>query len=129
MTILLVDDDPEDQYIFIEATDQLADIAVVTAGNGLEAIELLSGNLLPDIIFLDLNMPKMDGLDFLRANVGARYFNGPIVVLSTSTYRVEMEECLRLGAARVYSKPASIEELEKIVLEVLEMPLVLSELV
>lgn len=118
--ILLVEDDPEDQYIFIEATKHFPDLVISTARNGIEGIALLSGGLLPDIIILDLNMPKMDGLEFLKANSVFNYFDGPVVVLSTSGAVRERDECLKWGAVKVYSKPDSMSELERMVEEMFD---------
>ena len=60
--LFLIDDDPDDQHIFAEALLEVDDsVSLLTASNGLDALERLTDATLPlpDLIFLDLNMPKM----------------------------------------------------------------------
>jgi CheY-like chemotaxis protein len=103
MTILNVDDDLEDQDIFTEAIgfiDPL--ITCIKANNGLEGHELLfndENQLSIDYIFLDINMPKMNGIEllsFIKKN--DRLKNIPIYVLSTSCSKREQAEINLLGA-------------------------------
>ena len=67
--ILLIDDDEDDQELFLEAIDDLAESVVIKVlDNAKTALQVLeSKQLMADLIFLDLNMPIMDGQDFLRA--------------------------------------------------------------
>jgi CheY-like chemotaxis protein len=65
--IFLVDDDTDDQQFFVEAISGLKNISLSgVANNGSEALNVLNNStLLPDFIFLDFNMPFMNGMQFL----------------------------------------------------------------
>jgi CheY-like chemotaxis protein len=103
MTILNVDDDLDDQEIFAEAIgiiDPL--ITCINANNGLEGRELLFNDekqLSIDYIFLDINMPKMNGIELLSLiKKNDRFKNIPVYVLSTSCSKREKAEINLLGA-------------------------------
>ena len=109
MTILLIDDDPDDQEIFKEAVAVVAPEAhFMVARDGEEGLDLLhSLTLLPDFIFLDVNMPKMDGKEFLKRVKEDPALNEiPVVVYSTSKHKSELGEYFRLGAANYITKPS-----------------------
>lgn len=89
MHILLIEDNEGDQFLFQEIAQRAApNCKISIAGDGQEAIDLLTAeNFIPDIIFLDINMPRMNGHDFLAAygkNIEAKGI--PVYVLSSSTY-------------------------------------------
>jgi CheY-like chemotaxis protein len=120
--IMLVDDNPAD----IELTkDTLADcklrLSIVTAADGQQALELLEGNLtrgerLPDLILLDLNMPRLDGsglLAWLRARDELKAI--PVVVLTSSDAEQDIIKSYKLGANCYVNKPVGLEEFQKIV--------------
>jgi CheY-like chemotaxis protein len=69
MQCLLVDDDLDDQEIFLMTLEKInKNIKCLTANNGVEALSLLTQNsFVPDYIFLDVNMPKMNGIECLRS--------------------------------------------------------------
>jgi two-component system response regulator BaeR len=107
MTILVVDDEPQIAQI---ATDYLrrAGFEVEIAGDGVRALDSFRGRR-PDLIVLDLGLPKMDGLDVARAI--RRESDTPIVML---TARVEEDDRLRgfeIGADDYITKPFSPREL------------------
>ena len=94
MRILLIDDDKDDQVLFLEAVNHITGEAVCeTADNGLKGFQLLvSSNELPDIIFLDLNMPLMNGrqtLDAIRST--PRFQSITIIIYSTSNSEADMK--------------------------------------
>ena len=112
--ILLVDDDRVDVMTTKRA---LKDIHVTnpvyTAGNGEEALELLRDEKTdkPGIILLDLNMPRMNGTDFLsaiKADVELRQI--PIIVLTVSNDEIDKEKCFQHSAAGYIVKPHNYEE-------------------
>ena len=75
-----------------------------------------SGAPPPSLVVLDLNMPRVRGqevLEFIRRHAALRSL--PVVVLTTSTRPSEMEECRRLGAAAIYTKPPSFDGLVDLV--------------
>ncbi|MES2649257.1 MAG: response regulator [Bacteroidota bacterium] len=87
-TILLIDDDPDDQELFCELIhDMNENYYCVTANDGREAIDLLlhSKENLPRLILLDLHMPRMNGFEFLKVVSQDEQLNSiPIVVYATS---------------------------------------------
>ena len=107
--ILLVDDDRVD---VMTAKRALKDINVTnpvyTAGNGEEAIELLRDEKTekPGVILLDLNMPRMNGIEFLRLiKNDASLKRIPVVVLTTSKEEEDKVESFSLGVAGYMIKP------------------------
>lgn len=107
-TCFLIDDDIDDQEIFLSVLEDIApSIRCYTATNGQEAISKLSSEeIKPDLIFLDLNMPLMNGKQFLKAcNLldGCRHI--PVIVLTTSSDKNSIEETMQLGARDYITKP------------------------
>ena len=109
--LFLVDDDIDDQQIFAEALSELDDsINLLTAFSGLEALDTLreSTSRLPDLIFLDLNMPKMNGKQFLKEmKSNSTLANIPVVIYTTSSAKTDKDETLELGAQGFIVKPDS----------------------
>lgn len=105
--ILLVDDDPDDQLLFREAleyADEGADFSI--ASNGIEALAALEDENVPDIVFLDLNMPIMNGEECLKAIRGNTSWQKlPVVIYSTSVAPEHEKKLLRSGATAVLKKP------------------------
>ena len=114
MLILVVDDDKEDRALFCEAASGIDnDIKFLIAEDGLEALKILDQTaVLPNYIFLDINMPKMNGKEFLtRAKKNARFKQIPVVMYSTTSQAKEIEECFKLGAYDFLIKPPSFQKL------------------
>ena len=94
------------------------EIAVVS--DGVEAIDFLfatgkhagrDASLLPQVVILDLKLPKVDGLEVLaRVRSDARTREVPIVVLTSSDEEKDLEECRRLGADSYVRKPIGFPE-------------------
>ncbi len=114
MVVLNVDDDLEDREFFCDALREIDPaITCLVAGSGMEALNLL-GNLtvMPDFIFLDINMPMMDGKQCLKSlKAIPEYEQIPVIMYSTSTDNREIRECYRLGAVDFLIKPHSFEKL------------------
>lgn len=111
-TILLVEDDKDDQEFFTNALSGIIDApAVSLAYNGKEAIDILHKSLiLPSMIFMDINMPIMEGIECLRYIMRDPLMNGiPVVVLSSESYY--KEKALNLGAVGFIKKQISISDL------------------
>ena len=84
---LLVDDDPDDQEVFLTALADVSTSALcLVAPDGDRALELLyNEETMPDYIFLDLNMPRMNGFEFLAALKKSKILkNIPVIVYSTT---------------------------------------------
>ena len=114
MIVLNVDDDLEDREFFCEALREIdASITCLVAGSGMEALSLLQAQApLPDYIFLDINMPMMDGKQCLKALKSIPEFEAiPVIMYSTSTDSREIRECYKLGAVDFLIKPPSYEKL------------------
>jgi len=109
--LFLVDDDIDDQHVFAEALSEIDDsINLLTAFNGLEALETLReiSSRLPDLIFLDLNMPKMNGKQFLKEmKSNSTLAHIPVVIYTTSSAKTDKDETLELGAQGFIVKPDS----------------------
>jgi CheY-like chemotaxis protein len=127
LRILLVDDDLEDRELFEMALQELRlNADVRTARDGVDALEQLSSpvSAVPDIIFLDLNMPRMDGRQLLvRLRSQDRYRQVPVVVYSTSTASTERQSVQRLGATDYLVKPNSFGTLCKGLKDVIRLQL------
>lgn len=110
--VLLADDDKDDREIF---SDMLADVdkSVVYEGvkDGMAAIEALANKKTkPDIIFVDINMPVMNGWDLLKElKSNIEYEDIPVIIYSTSTGARERKTALDLGALCFVTKPESVK--------------------
>jgi CheY-like chemotaxis protein len=102
MVILCVDDDPEDREIFFEAVkESFTDVTFISADDGEAAYDLLTNPLtgIPDYIFLDINMPLMDGIKCLTLIKGNRNLkNIPVIVYSTTSSKQEIAKVESMGA-------------------------------
>lgn len=112
MVLLCIDDDPEDVELFIDAVKMIDRThTCMVAINGIEALSTLA-NIIPDLIFLDINMPVMDGRETLaKIRSDERLRSVPIFILSTSNDLKEAEACSKLGATKWLVKPSSFTEL------------------
>ncbi len=116
LRILIVDDSPA-MRAYVRRTVQLASLPVKTvfeAGNGQEALEIVNQeNEAPnklDLVFADLNMPVMNGEEFvakLRAN--ERDVNLPVLIISTDATQRRVLKLRELGAQGYISKPCQPE--------------------
>lgn len=116
MKCLFIDDDMDDQEIFSFALKSLdKSVDVVTAENGIEALKILRSEkeFVPDFIFLDLNMPKMNGKDTLPELRKLPWIeNVPIFIYTTSSQERDRLSAQKLGATDFISKESSIERLK-----------------
>ena len=95
--VLFVEDDPEVAQMY-RLKLELDGYAVEVAIDGLQAVQMATGNP-PDIIFLDIRLPKLDGLAVLEAlRADERTKQVPVVILSNYSERELVERGLRLGA-------------------------------
>lgn len=114
MVVLNVDDDQEDREFFCEALKEIdPSIVCLLAGSGAEALSLLQSHMpLPDYIFLDINMPMMNGKQCLKKLKSMTELQAiPVIMYSTSTDTREIRECYSLGAEDFLIKPNSFEKL------------------
>jgi CheY-like chemotaxis protein len=123
LTILLVDDDADDIEIFNDALKQIDNsITLITAHNGQDALQILSSDILekPDHIFLDINMPLMNGLDCLDKIRNQEKLAIPVTIYTTSKNYSEYNRCMQLGADFL-QKPHDYTNLMGVLREKIEM--------
>ena len=118
MLVFLVDDDYEDHEIFKMAFDKIEpSYALMTAENGIDALEQFKNkDLKPDIIFMDINMPDMDGFEataLIRKLQGIKK-NIPIIALTADAMKEDKERCLQEGMNDFISKPFRLIEIESV---------------
>ena len=128
-TLMIVDDDADDRYFFKRAVKKINELyECLEAVDGHYAIEQLRAALeLPDYIFLDINMPRMNGRECLaELKKDIRLKNIPVIIYSTSTHSEDVELSIQLGAAYYLSKSSDIHQLpEQIInaIRIVEMKL------
>ncbi|MDP5062288.1 response regulator receiver domain-containing protein [Maribacter spongiicola] len=115
MDILLIEDDLIEVMKLKRTVSKLnLKHTIIEAKNGEEALNFLrSGEKLPDIILLDLNMPRMNGIEFLailKADELLQYL--PTVILTTSENRADLLKCYQAGIAGYVIKPLKYEDYE-----------------
>ena len=112
--ILLVEDDQVDAATIKRAIEDLEISAnLVHMIDGEQALNYLRDkcNKKPSVIFLDLNMPKMDGIEFLKVIKADKTLQQiPVVVLTVSSQEQDIVESFNLGIAGYVTKPAGYEE-------------------
>ncbi|WP_247235643.1 response regulator [Telluribacter sp. SYSU D00476] len=112
---LFIDDDAEEHEIFTIAMIRLNPfLNCVTVKSGTHAVEKLQNdvNFTPDYIFLDLNMPGMDGKQCLaHLKKIDRLERVPIIIFSTSSNETDVKETMKLGSHGYVVKPDTISEL------------------
>ena len=85
---------------------------VAQAGDGQEAIESLRrGDVTPDVVFLDVRTPRMDGLEVLREIQNERLTTAPVIIISAYGDSSKMIEAMRLGAYDYVTKPLDADEI------------------
>ena len=121
-SILLVEDSPEDYEAIVRAFKKSGlDIPIYHCSDGDEALDFIfakkekevEGNeILPDLIILDLNLPATGGIEVLEAlKKNELYKKIPVVVLTTSAYDEDIENCYNLGVNSYVRKPVNIPDL------------------
>ena len=112
-TLLLVEDNPDDEALTLRAfrKHNLSN-EVMVARDGVEAIGILhGGGPLPQVVLLDLKLPRLDGLEVLkRLRSDDRTRHLPVVVLTSSQEERDLVESYRLGANSYVRKPVDFAE-------------------
>lgn len=122
--ILLIDDDADDRKYFVEAVKEIdSSIECVTAKDGEQALAFLRQPHLsmPDFIFLDLRMPRINGKQcLLQIKADLRLKDIPVIIYTTSKAVQEAEELQSLGAVHFITKPSEPDEIYYVLSLVLE---------
>jgi len=113
LKILLIEDDTIELMKLNRAMLSLnMNHKVTEANNGEDALELLlKEKYYPDIILLDLNMPKINGIEFLsilKTNESLKFI--PIIILTTSSNKKDLLECYNIGIAGYIQKPLKYQD-------------------
>jgi len=122
MTIMYIDDDAEDREFFSEAVRSIDPyLMCYMFKDGAEGLRNLQEMIvMPDYIFVDVNMPVMNGRQFLSEIKKYPTLRSiPVIMYSTTSYPEEISEYVRMGAQQVLVKPNSLEKIEALVKSVL----------
>ena len=114
ISLMIVDDDIDDIDMFMEAVQEIGtSVDCISAQNGVEGIRLFNGlNSKPDFIFVDMNMPKLNGRQFIKEIRKNNLFDHiKLIMYSTCKLEEEEAELKYLGADTVITKPTSLAEL------------------
>jgi CheY-like chemotaxis protein len=111
--VFLVEDSSDDEYFIRRAMERLfPHIQIRTATNGEDALEELLADEKepPDLVLMDVRLPRVTGLEVLRAlRADARYRQTPLVILTSSSHRGDIEMAYALGANGYVSKPVEFD--------------------
>ncbi len=120
MRILSVDDSSAVRSV-VKQMVEVINAECLEAENGQQALELLESAEIPiDLILLDLEMPLMDGFEFLDSvKADPRFESIPIIMLTSVTQKERVIQAIRAGAKQYLTKPFTSEELLTKVLDVL----------
>lgn len=113
LNILLIEDDTIEVMKFNRVVKTLnLNHKIIEANNGEEALEILRiKEIIPDIILLDLNMPKLNGLEFLRILKNDETLKFiPSIMLTTSSNHKDLLECYKIGIAGYLLKPLKYDD-------------------
>ena len=120
--IILADDDEDDRMFFTDAFDELKmKTKVQTFNDGVELMNYLmtENAVLPDVLFLDLNMPKKNGIECLHEiKANKRFDDIAIAIYSTSSSEEHIEETFVNGANIYIKKPNDFNTLKKVLSDV-----------
>jgi CheY-like chemotaxis protein len=119
--LLLADDDTDDCFFFKEALEELPISAkLATVNDGVQLMQLLSAKetLLPDALFLDLNMPRKSGFECLsEIKIIDKLMNLPVIIYSTSLNMEVVDLLYQKGAHYYICKPGEYDKIKKVILE------------
>jgi len=114
--ILQIDDDTDDCELFLEALQSVSTALYTSINDPVDALKrLVHSEIVPDVIFLDLNMPVMSGMEFL-AEIKKKDIikNIPVIIFSTSQFDEIKRQAKNHGAHDFISKPSDFNELKRI---------------
>lgn len=119
INIILAEDDTDDAFLFNEAIDELSlsvELTIVSDGEQLMQ-RLKNENIqLPDVIFLDINMPRKNGLESLsEIRVNKRLHDLPVIIFSTSFDEEIVNQLYVNGADYYIQKPSGFDALKNVI--------------
>ena len=116
---MIIDDDEDDKFFFKEATESMLNcLQCLFANDGADALsQLRKLERLPDFIFLDVNMPCMDGKECLKElKKDAMLKTIPVIMYSTSFTKESIDEFRALGSVQCLLKPTDMNRLPEQIL-------------
>ncbi len=113
--ILVVEDNPVNQKLIVIFL-QKAGFNVTVAGNGKEAVDIVSGGKSFDIIFMDIHMPVMDGVSSTK-EIRAMGITIPIIALTANVIKEDMDNFIASGMNSHIAKPINFNKLQEVLLQ------------
>lgn len=120
--ICIADDDPDDFYIFSKILREIdSDIRLSWFQTCIDLLEFLKeGNSLPELVLLDMNMPKVDGQACLVSiKKEAILHHIPVIIFSTAISPTSINIAYQAGAFKYYQKPFALDEYRNLIREML----------
>lgn len=123
LNILFVEDDAIEVMMFVRVLQKIgSNHRLIEARNGEEALAVLNTKeVIPDIILLDLNMPKLNGIEFLKivkSNDLTKHI--PVIIFTTSNNHRDITTCYKIGISGYIIKPLKYEDYLVLVQKTLE---------
>jgi CheY-like chemotaxis protein len=120
--VLLIDDDEDDCMVFKMALAEVDASIKLIYSNSCETVSELLASTKPDLIFLDINLPRVNGIECLEKTLSS--FTGnkvPVIMYSSSEMPKDLTESYELGAALYFRKPNNITNLIESLKKILAM--------
>jgi CheY-like chemotaxis protein len=117
--VILADDDADDRELFSEAFSLVApEVHVSVVKDGEELLSSMEFDA-PDIVFLDLNMPKKNGYECIVAiRENEKFSRIPIVIFTTSLHTKDVDDTFRQGANYFFRKPNNFEDIKNVLVRI-----------
>lgn len=116
--ILIIDDNNFQRKKITSIVEESYDFEIAQAADGLEALKIVE-EASPDIIFCDIVMPNMDGIEFL-SEAAKKFPTIPVVMLTSDTESTQKEKCRELGAKAFLGKPPTKDKLTFVINKILK---------
>ncbi|MHB8277275.1 MAG: response regulator [Candidatus Humimicrobiaceae bacterium] len=119
MKKILIIEDEKNIVVSLKMFFEYSGFEVFTSDNGADGL-CLAKHKYPDLILLDLVLPKIDGFNVCNIlNHDEKTKNIPIIIISARTSKEEIDKAISLGAKNYIAKPFSIDQIKKIIMEYL----------
>jgi len=125
LKMYVVDDDQDDRFFLTDAIKAVIQpVEIVELTDGMEFIQAIKEDTIESnsiVVLLDMNMPKMNGLEVLEAlQFDHKTKDIPVMMVSTSQNETLITEAYRLGVRRYFTKPVNMKEYEKMIQQIME---------
>ncbi|MFO7853007.1 MAG: response regulator [Bacteroidota bacterium] len=117
---ILIIDDSNTNLVLLESLFKRNGYNVFSAVNGKQGLDLMEKNI-PDLIFLDLKMPQVDGFEFIRLlKKNTEWKNIPVVILSAISDKEAMIRSIEMGVTEYLTKPLDMEQVIQLTKNILD---------